>query len=168
MVATGSANPHSFGILARTTDGGAKWQTEGGAPAVDLASVSCLTASDCFALGRVDNGTTDVAIVGATTDGGTTWTSESLPATPSLSQVNGNLSCLTASDCWVALYGGVEARADGGHSWAAEPLPHEVGSTQDITCVDPSSCWVLAVTATDVVILARHPPPAARSVVSAP
>jgi hypothetical protein len=58
----------------------------------------------------------------------------------------------------VALYGGVEAGTDGGNTWTAESLPPEVGSTQSITCIAPSSCWALAETAPDIVILAGHPP----------
>jgi hypothetical protein len=157
MVATISPNPHFRGSVALTTDGGATWQTEGDAPAANFDSVSCPTVSDCFVLGSIYNGTTDMATVDATTYGGTTWTSESLPATLSASQLM-SLSCPTGSDCFVALFGGIEASIDGGHSWSAESLPTEVGSTQGITCVGPSSCWALAETATDVVILASHPP----------
>jgi photosystem II stability/assembly factor-like uncharacterized protein len=90
--------------------------------AADFNSVSCPTASDCFALGNYYNGpTTNVAVMDATTDGGTTWTSVNLPVTPSFRLMS--LSCPTASDCFAAVDAVVEVSTDGGQSWAAEPLP---------------------------------------------
>jgi photosystem II stability/assembly factor-like uncharacterized protein len=150
-MATSIANPHFDGDIGRTTDGGRTWAT--GQPAVaDFESVSCPTASHCWAVGVDNTDTTGLAFT--TTDGGKTWAPETLPG--ATARLEG-ISCSTTSDCTAVGQSGVLATTDGGSTWNGEVLPSAVMAVQGVSCPAPSACVAVGYTATDAVILGQRP-----------
>ena len=151
-------------LVWRSTDGGNTWQTNwapvpammnnGGQP-----SLTCVTPLQCFAI--VQTGTSIPPLPGSeimtTRDGGLTWTFTS----PSdLSHTTGtpmyrNISCTSATTCWVA--GGayppghldlvravIWATSDAGQTWSTVPLPTGLGIARQVVCVEVASCLAVA------------------------
>jgi len=148
-MATSIANPHFDGDIGRTTDGGRTWKT-GQTAAADFESVSCPTATHCWAVG-VDNADT-TGLVFATGDGGRTWEPENVPgATAKLE----GISCPSTSDCTAVGQSGVIATTDGGSTWTSEVLPAGVLGVQGVSC-PPAPCVAVGYTATDAVILGQQ------------
>jgi photosystem II stability/assembly factor-like uncharacterized protein len=150
-MATRSDNPHFDGDMGRTSDGGRTWAT-GQPAAADFDSVSCPTASRCWAVG-VDN-TDSAGLAFATTDGGKTWAPETLPgATERLE----GISCPTTSDCTAVGQSGVIVTTDGGSTWNGEVLPASLVAQQGVSCAAATACVAVGYTTTDAVILGQKP-----------
>ena len=108
--------------VAFTTDGGSSW-SEGTLPlgVVELDGVSCLSSTDCVAVGAAGAATTQVAAALFTTDGGSSWSAGTLPAglDPFAS-----VSCPSTSHCAAVGFRGSGSMGitaafttDGGTSW---------------------------------------------------
>jgi hypothetical protein len=119
-----------------------------------LIAVTCVSASDCWAVGyhSVPGGTQQTLIEGWD---GTSWTIVSSPdSSPSQHNFLLGATCVSASDCWAvghhSVAGGIWQtlieRWDG-TSWAVVPSAN-TNSTRnnyldDVTCVSASDCWAV-------------------------
>jgi photosystem II stability/assembly factor-like uncharacterized protein len=119
------------GGVAKSTDGGRTWKTEGINPqAYDtVMQVDCPTTSVC-----------DAAANGhllRTTNGGASWTQQLAP----INAIYWGVSCPTASTCGVVTSSGTFLRTtDGGQKWTR----HSVGLKQAtiVSCASMSTCEV--------------------------
>jgi photosystem II stability/assembly factor-like uncharacterized protein len=115
----------------RPADGSATWQNP--LPTSnDLTSISCPSASACFAAG-------EAGTIVATTDAGSRWSAQR-------SAVNSDLAgigCPTPTACYAIGDGGtIVATSDGGATWTKQ----QSGTSKDldaITCPTASSCYVV-------------------------
>lgn len=106
-----------------------------------LASLSCASAMDCWAVGSWGT-------IVATTDGGLMWSPQSSAA--GVDWLTG-VSCPTASQCWaVTRNGDVEATKDGGSTWSDELTGTGSSSTSGtalalsgVSCPTASHCWAV-------------------------
>jgi len=115
-----------------------------------LNGVTCVSASDCWAVGFANNGTADQTLVEQWN--GASWSivpspSTSAAHTDSLSGVN----CPSASDCWAVGFANT-GTADqtlvehwNGTSWSIVPSPNTTAAQHnelnDISCLSASDCW---------------------------
>jgi hypothetical protein len=135
--------------VERSTDAGATWMSVAQVSGLGsyLQSVSCTSASDCWAAGGVQEiaPLTYSTGVFATTDGGSTWTSATSPTSDDvtsiacqdtvceeLSNLPGNYAPSTST---------LETSLDGGVTWTASSLP--VPSVLASVSAAPASGWVL-------------------------
>jgi hypothetical protein len=116
-----------------------------------LSSTTCLSASDCWAVGYYFNGNTYQTL--AEHWDGTSWSIVSSPNanTTQSNQLYG-LSCGSASDCWAvgsyfAESGGIQTLIEhwDGISWAIANSPNtaEGNVLTGVTCVSASDCWAV-------------------------
>jgi len=137
LVAGGS---NGRGVITRTQDGGARWQTVVVPDSVGLEAISCATEQVCFAGGSSANGSNPQMFVSR--DSGRSWKQEAVPS----SAMIGSIACPTPSDCLVVGYqsgpfrSSLIATSDGGASWTVLTPPYPVLAT--VRCVDLSHCWV--------------------------
>jgi len=116
-----------------------------------LYDVTCVTASDCWAVGYYDDGIYYQTLIEHWD--GASWTIVSSPNTEH--NTLSGVTCVSASDCWaVGYYYDYDAdsyqnlidRWDG-ISWAIVPSP-STSATQDnrlssVTCASASECWTI-------------------------
>jgi hypothetical protein len=120
-----------------------------------LFGVSCVSTSDCWAVGWYSPPGTGTLTEALHWDGHS-WTRASTPnpgGTANGDQ-NGlvNVVCLSMADCWAD--GASDAPRGGGSKnlllhwdgsqWSLEPLPALKGSLGGISCPSASDCWILA------------------------
>jgi photosystem II stability/assembly factor-like uncharacterized protein len=149
LTSTGSSG-QGAAITKATAKATATPASAGSAPVSEVESVSCVTASDCWAgasAGRYD-------VILASTDGGATWVVQD--RVPGGSGI-GPLDCPSSSHCWAGAGGpaasGETTRllstADGGASWTAKPLPSQAYGVERIACADDSHCWLVGAVPND-------------------
>jgi hypothetical protein len=120
-------------------------------------SVSCPTASDCWAGATAGHD----GVILASTDGGVTWVvQDSVPGSSGI----GPLDCPSSSHCWAGAGGPAASgktplllsTGDGGASWTAGPVPGRVRELDDISCVNDADCWLVgsppAAVSSDIVV----------------
>jgi hypothetical protein len=102
--------------------------------AVALRSISCVTATDCWAVGSLNIEHYD----------GSTWTAYAAAASaesrPSLNAV----TCLEASDCWAV--GGTAVMHYDGTGWSlasGSSAPDAASGLNAVTCVTSADCWAV-------------------------
>src|SRR5487761_1541999 len=87
------------GDILGSVDGGSTWSVKSMPTGLDVSSIACATASDCWLSGYEN---VDTPALLATTDGGQAWSQQSAPA--GVTDVTG-LTCTSASDCWAIAFG---------------------------------------------------------------
>jgi hypothetical protein len=109
-----------------------------------LASVTCNSASDCWAAGT---GFTNRTLV--VHWDGASWSIVSSPNLNSYSSLQA-VTCTAASDCWaVGFYSDSAVRTLiehwNGAAWLVVPSPNGAGynSLQDVTCTSAANCWAV-------------------------
>lgn len=132
------------GFAERTTDDGASWQTQSLPLGVEPTTLTCPSASTCFATAYDLLSGREVFV--STTDGGTNWTATS----PSGWEFAASMSCPTVTYC--AVLGGTATAEDlyttddGGATWVAvglpDPLDGSSGATayEGVSCVSDTTC----------------------------
>lgn len=110
----------------------------------DFNAVSCISSSDCWAVG---NGSGSML---ADHWNGSAW---STIATPSSGALINGISCPSASDCWVVGQGGNGVAAQtfaehwNGTAWSIASIPDTSPSLNNelfgVTCVSISDCWAV-------------------------
>jgi len=123
--------------------------TPAGAISPTLAGVSCVSASDCVAVGYYSNGSGNVTL--AEDWNGTTWSIQTTPSPAgSVDSVLVRVSCVSTSDC-VAVGFGASATTVvplverwNGTAWSIESVPAPGGTTGSflygISCLSASDC----------------------------
>ena len=112
-----------FATVATTSDTGDSWSmlsyTVTSEP---LVKVRCPSTSTCFALGNEAiyhrNGGPYPAVILGTTDGGRTWLKRYETSLGGLYDI----SCPTASSCFVSLTNAILSTSDGGRSWTQQTV----------------------------------------------
>ena len=117
-----------------------------------LARVSCVTTSDCWAVGSVGVGSFNSTTL-AEHWNGSSW---SIVATPNLStstlNVLSGVDCVSSVDCWATGLGNGTSTTDqtlaehwNGSSWTivATPNPSSVSILGGVECVSSSDCWTV-------------------------
>lgn len=120
-------------------------------PYGQLAAITCPNAGDCWAVGDLEKGTHDAALIERYQDGG--W---SMVATPAPSGASGSglagITCVSADDCWaVGSYteadgmdqGLVEQYAGGAWSIVPSPTPSGGAALTGVACADAGECWAV-------------------------
>lgn len=122
-----------------TTNGGGTWTLEPAPGGIGgLASISCASTTDCWAVSSGGN-------VIATNDGGSSWTTETVPSgIASLAAV----SCPSTSECFAGgatSSGGplMVSTGNGGASWYLETMPSGAASITAIACPSQSTCFAV-------------------------
>jgi len=117
-----------------------------------LDGVSCLSATDCWAVGYSSNGGAPQSLIEQWD--GTAWMIVSSPnAGTAQTNVLLGVTCVSATDCWGVGYtsaaGGDQTLVQhwNGTSWAVASSPN-AGATQDdflsgVGCVSASDCWTV-------------------------
>jgi hypothetical protein len=116
-----------------------------------LESVTCTSASDCWAVGNTSGGYTETMVEHWD---GTSW---SIISSPNAGQINSllNVTCTSASDCWAV--GDYQTNLDGsaqtliehwdGTSWSIAGSPNPANATDSnlygVTCTSESDCWAV-------------------------
>jgi hypothetical protein len=155
--AVGYGGPAS-GSPARQAAPGARWTEQMRYPASigQLGAMTCLTATNCVAVGTSGNQAEDlvVAVIATTSDGGRTWTSRPLPnPVASLADV----SCAPSGQC-LAVGGSTGSggtptnpnqagvaltSSDGGRTWTSADVPAGVGDLGNVACPTATFCLVV-------------------------
>ena len=115
-----------------------------------LEGISCVSASDCSAVGSANNGTTEQTL--AEQWNGTNWSIVPSPTTTQASSLSG-VTCVSASDCWAvgfasnAAAGQTLAEQWNGSNWSIVSSS-STSATQDndlfgVSCVSASDCWAV-------------------------
>jgi hypothetical protein len=154
VVVAGYGGPAS-GLSARQPTAAARWIEQMQYPASigQLGSMSCLTATNCVAVGSSGNQAENVvvAVIATTSDGGRSWVSRPLPRpVAGLDEV----SCTPSGQC-LAVGGttgtggkpinpnqaGVAlSSSDAGRTWTSAAVPAGVGVLGSVSCPTPSFC----------------------------
>jgi hypothetical protein len=126
-------------------------------PKASLHSVTCVSASDCWAVGSSFSGSVTQTLIEHWD--GTSWAIVTSPNT-STTLSNGlvGVTCVSASDCWAVGFAS-NSSADqtlvehwDGISWAIVPSPSPVApppyatlgtNLASVTCVSASDCWAV-------------------------
>lgn len=126
-----------------SVNGGASWQLTGlPLGLAELQSVSCPTASVCFAAGGT-GGPADEATVLRSANGGNTWRTVLMTRRM---QTLSALSCPTAAECVAVgtlnfgVGNGLARTADGGRHWQVSRPPAGVVSLTSISCPTAAFC----------------------------
>ena len=124
----------------------------GSAPLNYLSGVTCVSATDCWAVGYYHNGSADLTLIEHWD--GTSWT---VVASPNASRTQDQLkgvTCVSASECWAVghsfnnnsgAYDTLTVRWDG-TSWALVSSPNNASQFNfllGVTCVSASDCWAV-------------------------
>jgi photosystem II stability/assembly factor-like uncharacterized protein len=159
------ANDYS-GVILGTSDGGSTWNRQA-VPSglVSVSSISCPSATTCFALGLNSSGYYDIV---GTTDGGSTWNVvfqgiyDSLtPSGDTFDPVN--VSCGSVTDCVIVgtffttptppstlsepAGGAIIATTNRWSSWAPQAAPSGVVGLSQVTCASAATCESVGFTA---------------------
>ncbi len=115
-----------------------------------LNSISCVSASDCWAVGTANNGTTNQTLIEQWN--GTGWSIAPSPSTnATLDNVLNGVSCVSASDCWAVGFASSGTALQtlieqwNGTGWSIAPSPSTNATLANIlnsvSCVSASDCW---------------------------
>ncbi len=119
----------------------------------ELSAVSCVSSSDCWAVGDVGRGGPyNLATLAEHWDGGT-WSIVSTPNTglENFNALNG-VTCVSSTDCWATGIGNGTSTTDqtlaenwNGSSWSIVATPNisPVSILGGVTCVTSSDCWTV-------------------------
>ncbi len=117
----------------------------------DLRSISCVSASDCWAVGTYASGNEGNFPGLVEHWNGSRWTLVANPKRPSSALLFG-ISCTSASNCWAVgeYQAATHATLDVIEHWngtvwalAAGPNPSSLNSLLAISCVNVSDCWAV-------------------------
>ena len=117
-----------------------------------LIQVSCVTASDCWAVGAIETGTYDATTL-AEHWNGSSWSIVPTP-NPSSSTLNvfNGVDCVSRVDCWATGVGNGTSSADesliehwNGSAWSivTAPSPGSVSILGGVDCVSSADCWTV-------------------------
>ncbi len=117
-----------------------------------LNQVSCVTASDCWAVGAVELGSYDATTL-AEHWNGSAWSIVATP-NPSSSTLNvfNGVDCVSSVDCWATGLGNGTSSADvsliehwNGSAWSlvTAPSPGSVSILGGVDCVSTVDCWTV-------------------------
>ena len=135
---------------------GTKWSAStpsvGGAPLTSLAGVTCVSSSDCWAVGdrfRSSSAKTGPALIEHYTGHAWTPTSAAPAQSGTLDELSG-VSCLSSADCWAvgmrsgSRQGNLVERCGNGTRWTTVGTPGPEGELSAVTC-EPSvgQCWTV-------------------------
>ena len=102
-----------------------------GWPFGSLSAVTCVTSTDCWAMG------TGIA----------QWTDKGwLPAASPSSDPLSGIACVSADDCWaVGSTGGSQSLIEeyDGTSWSLDAGSPDGGALADVTCLSATDCWAV-------------------------
>ena len=122
-----------------------------GAPITSLVGVTCVTATDCWAVGnrfRSSSSNSGPALVEHYANGRWTTVAAAPAQAGTLDQLSG-VSCLSATDCWAVgmrsgSHSGNLLEHYGGADWTAVATPAPQGELSAVTC-EPSDgqCWAV-------------------------
>lgn len=123
----------------------------GGATTTFLSAVTCVTASDCWAVGRTDDGYSETVLM--------RWDGDSWKVVPSPSvekAANGlvDITCLSSSSCWAVGYqitvfpAGVHTLVQhwDGTSWQIIPSANAAtgfSALYGVACTSDTDCWAV-------------------------
>jgi hypothetical protein len=127
---------NAYGIIDRTTNGGASWVAEHTSTTWPLWSVSCPTSTVCYAAGDRDGHT---AYWLKSTNAGVTWVAH-VGIDPSIGVLDG-ISCNDATFC--AVTGSIATAANtlsGGSRWTDAIIPSNVRYLTGISCQLSTDC----------------------------
>jgi photosystem II stability/assembly factor-like uncharacterized protein len=134
------------GVAASTTDGGSHWRVVQLFPIVELTSVSCVRAGDCWAGGyRISNRGHQSATIVASSDSGHSWHSQDVPGR---AVALGSISCAGKGHCSA---GGGTADGPSGHGfmlrtdnggahWFRQRLPRGIRTIEAVGCRSTKAC----------------------------
>jgi hypothetical protein len=117
-----------------------------------LSGVTCVSASDCWAVGYYVNGSAGQTVIERWD--GSSWAIVSSPNTlPTQDNILNGVTCVSASECWAVGYYNNGSAAQSlierwnGTSWAIVGSP-DILATQNnylsgVTCVSASNCWAV-------------------------
>jgi hypothetical protein len=112
-----------------------------------LAAVTCVSTSDCWAVGHVGivnpDGSPDLnAHSLAEHWNGTAW---SIVSTNSIQFYLTAVSCISSSDCWAVgmAVDGMLAEHWDGSAWTVVATPGTIAVISDISCPSSSDCWAV-------------------------
>jgi photosystem II stability/assembly factor-like uncharacterized protein len=133
--------------IFETQNAGATWSADT-APSVtgDLTSISCPSATECFAGGgQALTGEPQDQII-ETTDDGAEWSEVTLPdVTDSVDQITA-IECTSDESCMATDGSGfVLATSNGGAAWTASSIPEKSGFgayPSSVACVSSTTCFV--------------------------
>jgi photosystem II stability/assembly factor-like uncharacterized protein len=122
------------GIIYKTTNGGATWNSQNSEPMGQLFSVTFVDADNGWAAG-------DGSTIVHTTNGGTTWIAQ----TAAIGQDYKSIQFIDASNGWaVGMNGGIIHTANGGATWSAQASGLAAGTQLRSVCfVDVLKGWAV-------------------------
>jgi hypothetical protein len=123
----------------------------GGATQRELEGVSCLSATDCIAVGYYDTSNDVLGVPLAEQWNGSTWSSQPLNLPSGTSGTLTGISCTSAASCTAVGYtlststtGGTLAEQWNGSTWTEQSTPNPAGSTyaflNGVSCASAASC----------------------------
>ncbi len=115
-----------------------------------LNAVSCVSATDCWAVGGVSNAE-GITLNQAVHWNGATWSSVSVPEPGPFPRYFGDVlksvDCVVSSDCWAV--GGHEEQPEimrwNGQAWSSVPSPKQrsIATLTSVSCVSANDCWAV-------------------------
>lgn len=123
---------------------------------VRVSSLSCVSSSDCWAVGATSSSSSATSALALSWDG-SWWSVSTLPSLGSSSELT-SVSCVSTSDCWAVGLTGVDDPGGGeqvvslnwdGSSWSEVSTPNpadgtvEFDGTPAISCADSTDCWIV-------------------------
>jgi hypothetical protein len=138
--------------------------TVAGAQITALAGVTCLSASNCWAVGTRDktlSSSTGPALIEHYSGG--KWTAVAAAAAPAgtAEQLSG-VSCLSATNCWAvgqrsSPHEGSLLEHYSGHAWTAVSTPASQGALTAVTCAPSNGqCWAVGLSSTFKSVVTYH------------
>jgi photosystem II stability/assembly factor-like uncharacterized protein len=153
-VAVGSRIGGTGHAIARTSDGGLRWQVSRAPNGMStLSKVSCPGTAFCVAIGQTRGGSGHSWFL-RSTDGGKRWTAQHTPKAVAYLQ---GLSCASPTTCTAvgdSLTDGpaiIERSTDGGLRWKAQRAPHGATILDSVTCPDTQTCYAFSLASSDTI-----------------
>jgi photosystem II stability/assembly factor-like uncharacterized protein len=120
-----------YGTILATGNGGGTWTVQSSGTSQGITSVSCPSATTCFAVGGAGT------ILG-TSNGGGTWTAQSSGSTDYLL----GISCPSTTTCFaVGRFGAILGTSNGGGTWTAQFA--SANSLSGISCPSATTCFAV-------------------------
>jgi hypothetical protein len=117
-----------------------------------LNDVTCISESNCWAVGYYTNGSNSIQTLIEHWDGAA-WNIVNSPSPSATQNYLNDVTCSSASDCWVVGYyhdgSGFKSLIErwNGTAWAAVTSPNPAGSDNSflygVTCASASDCWAV-------------------------
>ena len=114
-----------------------------------LASIDCVSSTDCWAVGYSSGSTTETALLEHW--GGTDWSIVDSSVQPGGSALN-SITCLSSSNCWAVGSGPGGAMSEhwDGSVWSLVSVPNAMLGNQSqpvyltgVSCVSAEDCWAV-------------------------